>query len=318
MSRLRDPARKRRLGAVPAEELDATQRAAREVVHWRDELGMVCGRFRLTPDVGVPFVNRLDRATDRARRHAKRHDAVEPWEAHAADAFVAITAESADSAERSRSRAVDLVIVCDLCAWRRGHAHPGEVSHIVGGGPIPVAIARDLARDAFLKAVLHDRVTIHTVAHLDDASRPSCQRRAHQLRQPRAALQTRPLGEDRARSEGRSVEWQAQGCVRAALTSPSAGGGRWAAGGGLCVGDERGAQSPRRKWGMTCSPQRRIVSMHAAWGTVPIWMRHMISSAPASTSRSTYAIASCAFPYACSGLNVAVLFARTGIAASCR
>src|SRR5439155_14386829 len=184
MSRLRDPARKRRLGAVPAEELDATQRAAREVFHWRDELGMVCGRFRLTPDVGVPFVNRLDRATDRARRHAKRHDAVEPWEAHAADAFVAITAESADSAERSRSRAVDLVIVCDLCAWRRGHAHPGEVSHIVGGGPIPVAIARDLARDAFLKAVLHDGVTIHTVAHLDDASRPSCVRRSTSARFP--------------------------------------------------------------------------------------------------------------------------------------
>ena len=46
------------------------------------------------------------------------------------------------------------------------------------------------------------------------------------------------------------------------------------------------------KCGMTCSPHWRIVSRHAACGTVPIWMRHMISSAPASASRSAYSIAS--------------------------
>jgi hypothetical protein len=61
--------------------------------------------------------------------------------------------------------AADVVIVCDLNAYRRGRAGPGEPCHIVGGGPIPVALARDLARDAFLKAVLHDGVNIHTVAH---------------------------------------------------------------------------------------------------------------------------------------------------------
>ena len=42
-----------------------------------------------------------------------------------------------------------------------------------------------------------------------------------------------------------------------------------------------------RKWGMTFSPHWRIVSMQAACGTVPIWIRHMISSAPASSSCST-------------------------------
>jgi hypothetical protein len=167
MSSLRDRARKRRLGAVSADALHGTQRAAREVVHWRDELGMVCGRFRLTPDAGVPLVNRLDRATARARREAKRHGTAERWEAHAADAFAAmIAANEPASPDKSGTRAVDLVLVCDLNAWWRGHAHPGDACHIVGGGPIPVTLARELARDAFLKVVLHDGVAIHTVAHL--------------------------------------------------------------------------------------------------------------------------------------------------------
>jgi 5-methylcytosine-specific restriction endonuclease McrA len=41
----------------------------------------------------------------------------------------------------------------------------GEPCHIVGGGPIPMSLVRELAKDAFLKAVLHDGVNIHTVAH---------------------------------------------------------------------------------------------------------------------------------------------------------
>jgi HNH endonuclease len=66
---------------------------------------------------------------------------------------------------RAKAPKADLVIVVDLGAYRRGHAHPGEVSHIVGGGPIPVGVARELSSDAFLKAVLHDGVDIRTVAH---------------------------------------------------------------------------------------------------------------------------------------------------------
>lgn len=165
LSRVRDAARKQRLAAVPVEELYERQRAAREVKHWRDELGMLCGTFRLPPDVGVPLVNRLDRATDRLRRDAKRCGNAERWEQHAADALVAMADDRAEPADRSSSRAPDLVIVCNLPAWRRGHTHDGDRCHVVGGGPIPVAVARELARDAFLKAVLHDGVNIHTVAH---------------------------------------------------------------------------------------------------------------------------------------------------------
>jgi hypothetical protein len=57
------------------------------------------------------------------------------------------------------------VLVSDLAAYRRGHAVGDEVSHIVGGGPVPVSTIRALAEDAFLKVVLHDGVKIHTVKH---------------------------------------------------------------------------------------------------------------------------------------------------------
>ena len=55
--------------------------------------------------------------------------------------------------------------MCDLGAYRRGHAHPGEVCQAIGGGPLPVGRARELSRDAFIKAVLHDGVRVGTVKH---------------------------------------------------------------------------------------------------------------------------------------------------------
>ena len=63
---VRDTARKRRLAAMDVEQLHAQRHTARGVVHWKDKtLGMICGCFALPPEVGIPFVNRLDRETDR-------------------------------------------------------------------------------------------------------------------------------------------------------------------------------------------------------------------------------------------------------------
>jgi hypothetical protein len=161
IGRLRDEARKRRLAAVDPAELHAKQHGARAVRHWRDELGMVCGRFTLPPEVGTPFVNRLDAETDRVRRRARRDGSDERRETHAADAFANLLAGSG----KGRARRADLVLVADVSAWLRGHTHPGEVCHILGGTPVPVALARQLAKDAFLKAVLHDGTRIDTVVH---------------------------------------------------------------------------------------------------------------------------------------------------------
>jgi hypothetical protein len=95
-------------------------------------------------------------------RRAQRRDQPDtPRAAHAADALAAMLAGSG----RGKPGRADLVIVCDLAAYRRGHAHPGEPCHIIGGGPIPARRARQYAEDAFIKAVLHDGTRIDTVVH---------------------------------------------------------------------------------------------------------------------------------------------------------
>jgi hypothetical protein len=159
---VKDAARKHRLAAIDPEELYAKQCAAREFVHWKDELGMTRFRGALPPDVGVPFVNRLDAQTDREWRTAKRAGKVDARAAHAADALVRMT----ENGRAARPIGTDLVITVYLRAYRRGHAEAGECCHIVGDGPIPVHVVRAMANDAFLKVVLHDGVAIHTVAHL--------------------------------------------------------------------------------------------------------------------------------------------------------
>jgi len=165
LSKVRDHARKKRARAIPAEELHQRQHAARSVRHWHDDLGMIAGTFRLTPEVGVPFVNRLEREAQRLRRAAKQRGChLERFEAYAADAFAAMI-QGNPTPSKSKGRQVDTVIVCDLRAYRRGHTHDGEQCHIVGGGPIPVRVAREMAKDAFLKVVIHDGVKIHTVKH---------------------------------------------------------------------------------------------------------------------------------------------------------
>ncbi len=160
---VKDLARKRRCEGIDPEELHARQHAAQEFSHWRDEIGMVRFRGALPPEVGIPFVNRVDAATDRRWRAVRRDGRQVSRAVLAAEAFVEMT--SAAGGDRARPRSTEMVVVVGLDAYRRGHAHPGEVCHIVGGGPIPVAIARELERDAFLKAVLHDGVNVHTVAH---------------------------------------------------------------------------------------------------------------------------------------------------------
>ena len=59
----------------------------------------------------------------------------------------------------------DLVVVQDARVARRGHVHPGEVCHIVGGGPIAPSEVERLAANAFVKSVLHDGERVTHVAH---------------------------------------------------------------------------------------------------------------------------------------------------------
>ncbi|MBV8302871.1 MAG: DUF222 domain-containing protein, partial [Acidimicrobiia bacterium] len=138
------------------------QRKARDFRHFIDELGMVQIRGGLLPEVGIPFCNRLEAETGRCRRQAKQEGRDEPRGTHAHDAFAAMI----EGRGGGKARGSELVLVCDLRAYRRGHAHDGEPCHFGGGGPLPVDLVRDLSADAFLKVVLHDGVDITTVCHL--------------------------------------------------------------------------------------------------------------------------------------------------------
>ncbi len=172
---LRDEARERRVRAIDPEDLHRRQHAAQTFRHWRTALGNVGFAGELPPEFGTPIVNRIDAETDRLWRKARRESNGELLNDHGATAGdvrpnrAVLTAQAVvrlvETGGKGKARQADLVIVCDLEAYRRGHALDGEACHIVGGGPIPVSLARELGRDAFLKAVLHSGTEIITVAH---------------------------------------------------------------------------------------------------------------------------------------------------------
>ena len=161
LTKLRDEARERRLSRTKPEELHMAQLRARRFRHWRDGLGMVCFDGALPPETGIPLVTRIEREAARLRRAAMRDGAAERFWAHAADALVLLS----DGGSAAKG-ATDLVIVCDLSAFRRGHAHVGEPCHLIGGGPIPVELAKELSTDAFRKVVLHDGVDVQKICHI--------------------------------------------------------------------------------------------------------------------------------------------------------
>jgi hypothetical protein len=187
---LKDEARDRRLRAIDPEELHALQHARMYHRHWITALGTTRYEGELPPESGVPFTNQLDAETDRlwlkAHQTAAQPDSPETGSSSdanselpvsvdgtaarveirrsvlAAQAFVRMIENGGGKGKTNRA---DIVIVCDLEAYRRGHTHDGEPCHIVGGGPIPVTLAQELGKDAFLKAVLHTGTEIHTIAH---------------------------------------------------------------------------------------------------------------------------------------------------------
>lgn len=163
LGKLRDEVRERRLASTPVGNLHRRQVAARFFRHWRDGLGMVCFSGALPPETGIPLVNRIVRDAARLRRETRRGGEPERFPAYAADAFVALTTLEGNA---RRGPSSDLVIVCDVFAWRRGHCHPGEPCHLIGGGPIPVDVAKELSEDAFLKVVLHDGKDIQKIRHV--------------------------------------------------------------------------------------------------------------------------------------------------------
>jgi hypothetical protein len=163
LAELKDEGRRRRLHAKDPDELHRRQRQARGWHHWVDEHGLVHGTGTWTPETGVPLVNRIDAETDRLARKDRGDGDTSTREQLAADAVAKLILNGDGKPAAPRA---ELVLVCDIAAFQRGHTQGDEICHIIGGGPVPVAVAVELATAAFIKAVLHDGTRIDTISHL--------------------------------------------------------------------------------------------------------------------------------------------------------
>jgi hypothetical protein len=65
----------------------------------------------------------------------------------------------------NRPPSCTMTVRVDLAALLRGSVHPGECCAIENAGPIPVAVARDLLSDSFLKFVFHEAGDIRAISH---------------------------------------------------------------------------------------------------------------------------------------------------------
>jgi hypothetical protein len=115
---------------------------------------------RLTPDAGAGLISVVKAQAKKLMEQARRAGSKERAEAYAADALVSLASTATE-----RPRAVVHVHV-DQAAWERGRVEIGESCQVPGVGPVSVAVARRLARDGIVKAVLSDEADVRAVAHL--------------------------------------------------------------------------------------------------------------------------------------------------------
>ena len=187
-------------------------RRSRYLRTWADQDG--AGRLdaRLTPDALAVVKGAIEDLLPRVEEDARRDGRTEPRQALAADALVAmakrtVPGTSPDGAtvaggthetEENRSpRAGDnpqghhkvmLRIRVDLQALLRGHAEKGEICHIPGVGPVPVALAREVLGEALLQVVIEHGSDVTTCVtesrHIASAVRIALEERDPTCRAP--------------------------------------------------------------------------------------------------------------------------------------
>ena len=197
---------------------------ARYLRHHTDPDGAFRLEARLTADHGAIVLAALAPHRDEAFEQARAEGRRERSEAYAADALVALAAESlghrvpgrqpvavaaagvgdrppdptadvvpteggpgrARRRPRRRPRA-EIKIVVSSAALRRGWVAGDEVCEIPGVGPVPVSIARQHLDDAVLWALVHDGVDIQSVASVSRYVAPA-QQAAVELRDPQCIV----------------------------------------------------------------------------------------------------------------------------------
>lgn len=158
VSALRDRCREVRAAAYADEDACERIRRGRFLRHWTDPDGALRMNGRFAPDDGAQLLASIRARADRLQAEARRAGQREPADAYAADALVGF------ASGHGAPKAVVHVEV-DRAAFDRGRVAPGERCVIRGVGPVPVAVARRMARNGMVKFIERDGVDVTRVAH---------------------------------------------------------------------------------------------------------------------------------------------------------
>lgn len=164
---------------------------SRSLRHYTDQSGVFNLHARLTPDKGAVVLAAIEPYKEKIFREARKEGRREGYEAYGADALVEMAKHvRACTDNPSRKSPGTLVrVLVDQKALERDSVGKDEVCEIGGVGPIPVATAKALAKDAILAAVVTDGTDIHKVSHLGK-SITAKQRTALEIRDPVCVVPT--------------------------------------------------------------------------------------------------------------------------------
>lgn len=168
MATLKERCARVKAAAFPDEsERYARIHRRRRLRHWSDPDGAFRLEALLTPDCGATVLAALEPYRERIFSDARKQGRKEPYEAYLADALVELAADRrARDGNGARTQPGTLVhVFVDHKALVRGRTRNGEVCEIAGVGPVPVATARALASDAYLKILVSDGTDIKAVSH---------------------------------------------------------------------------------------------------------------------------------------------------------
>ena len=169
MRTLKEHARRVMAQASSKEEEIARYRAIhdrRYLRHYTDSDGAFRLEARLTPDAGARILSAVQAKADALFQEARKSGDRQRPEAYGADALVELLSGSHRVRQPSTGRTDSVVIRVDAEALRRGWVEGAERCEIAGVGPVPVATARRLMPDAFVKLVIREGVDVLNVCHI--------------------------------------------------------------------------------------------------------------------------------------------------------
>lgn len=150
--------KRRHEGEASIEEREARAHRGRYLRTFQPPEGGVRLEAWLTTSDGAKVRSALDQAADEVFKEARKGGLREAPERYLADALVRVV-----TGERSDSPPAQVAVRVDAGALQRGHVEGDEVCEVVGVGPVPVTVARDLLGDSLFHLVVTDGIDVRTV-----------------------------------------------------------------------------------------------------------------------------------------------------------